>query len=118
MLEGVEVVFIVVAIGAGGQELLLTGSAGALAALLLVVLLGLLLHRPVARVPENSLKFAVGILLSAFGTFWVGEGIGVSWPGDDWSVLILVVGYAIVAHLVVSLCRRNSLPLNLRLAKK
>jgi uncharacterized membrane protein len=79
MLEGTEVVFIVIAIGAGGAGLLLPASLGALAALLVVAALGLLIHRPLANVPENSLKFVVGVLLSAFGTFWAGEGAGVAW---------------------------------------
>src|SRR6185312_13382674 len=70
VLEGVEVVFIVLAIGAGRADLLWPASLGALAALLLVVALGLVVHRPLARVPENTLKFAVGVLLCAFGTFW------------------------------------------------
>ncbi|MBV9751232.1 MAG: TMEM165/GDT1 family protein, partial [Hyphomicrobiales bacterium] len=71
MLEGIEVVFIVVAIGAGGAGLLLPASIGALVALVLVVALGILVHRPLATIPENTLKFMVGVLLSAFGTFWV-----------------------------------------------
>ena len=105
MLEGAEVVFIVIAIGAGGAGLLLPACLGALAAFLLVVALGFTLHRPLARVPENTLKFAVGVLLSAFGTFWVGEGFGVQWVGEDWSILALVGGYLAVALLCVSLCR-------------
>ncbi len=96
MLEGVEVVFIVVAIGASGGALG-PASGGAVAALLLVVLLGLVLHRPLSAVPENSLKFVVGVLLSAFGTFWVGEGIGVDWPGADWSLLLLAAAYLVAA---------------------
>jgi uncharacterized membrane protein len=73
MLEGTEVIFIVIAISAGGPGLLLPASLGALAALAVVAMLGCALHRPLARVPENALKYFVGVLLSAFGTFWVGE---------------------------------------------
>ena len=105
MLEGTEVVFIVIAVGAGGAGLILPASLGALAALLLVAVLGLLLHRPLARVPENSLKLVVGVLLSAFGTFWVGEGIGVEWPGADWSIPALVLGFLGLALLTVPFCR-------------
>lgn len=105
MLEGIEVVFIVIAVGAGGAGLLLPASLGALAALLLVALLGLLVHRPLSRVPENTLKFIVGVLLSAFGTFWVGEGLGVSWPGADWSLLGLIAGFLAIAGLYVPLSR-------------
>ena len=105
MVEGIEVVFIVIAIGAAGHDLLLPASAGALAALLVVLLLGLLLHRPVASIPENTLKLVVGVLLTGFGTFWVGEGMGLSWPGADWSVLALLAGYAAVAVITVRFCR-------------
>ncbi len=105
MLEGTEVVFIVLAVGAGEAGLILPASLGALAALLLVAILGLLLHRPLARVPENSLKFVVGVLLSAFGTFWVGEGVGIEWPGADWSIVALVVAFLGLALLAVPFCR-------------
>lgn len=105
MLEGLEVVFIVIAVGAGGMGLLVPAGVGALAALLLVVFLGLVVHRPLAAVPENTLKFAVGVLLSAFGTFWFGEGIGLQWPGRDWSIVGLVAGFLLVALLIVPLCR-------------
>lgn len=108
MLEGIEVVFIVIAIGAGGAGLLLPASLGALAALLVVAVLGLAIHRPLARVPENSLKFVVGVLLSAFGSFWVGEGIGAAWPGADWSILALIVGFLAIALLTVPLCRARA----------
>ena len=108
MLEGTEVVFIVVAIGAGGAGLTLPASLGAVVALLLVVALGFALHRPLANVPENKLKFVVGVLLSAFGTFWVGEGAAFMWPGGDWSVLGLMVGYFLVALIAVALCRSHA----------
>ena len=108
MLEGMEVVFIVIAIGAGGVGLLLPASLGALAALLLVAALGLAIHRPLARVPENSLKFVVGVLLSAFGCFWLGEGVGVAWPGADWSILGLILGFLGTALVTVPLCRSRA----------
>jgi len=81
VLEGLEVVFIVLAVGAAG-DLLGPASLGALAACALVVIVGCAVHRPLARIPENTLKFAVGVLLSAFGAFWVGEGLGFHWPGE------------------------------------
>ncbi len=105
MVEGIEVVFIVVAMGAAGGGLLVPASIGALAALLVVVALGLALHRPVSTVPENTLKFTVGVMLSTFGTFWIGEGAGLDWPGSDWSLLGLVVGFLVGALVAVSLCR-------------
>lgn len=107
MLEGIEVVFIVVAVGAGGKGLLIPASIGALAALLIVALLGAVVHRPLAAIPENTLKFAVGVLLSAFGVFWFGEGIGIDWPGADWSILGLVAAFLAVALLAVGLARRD-----------
>lgn len=85
VLEGLEVVFIVIAIGAG-RGLMLPATAGALAACLLIAAIGLAVHRPLARVPENALKFAVGVALSAFGMLWLGEGLGVPWPGDDLAI--------------------------------
>lgn len=108
MLEGTEVVFIVIAVGAGGAGLLLPASLGALAALLVVMTLGLVVHRPLARVPENNLKFVVGVLLSAFGCFWLGEGIGIAWPGADWSILALIVGFLAAALLTIPLCRSRA----------
>ncbi len=107
MLEGAEVVFIVIAIGAGGAGLLVPASLGALAALGLVAILGLAVHRPLANVPENALKFVVGVLLSAFGAFWVGEGIGIEWPGADLSILALIAGFFAVALAAVGSCRRT-----------
>ncbi|HTW73749.1 MAG TPA: hypothetical protein VMD56_02380 [Steroidobacteraceae bacterium] len=110
LLEGTEVVFIVLAIGAGGPGLSFAASLGAAAALLLVSLLGLVLHHPLARVPENTLKLVVGVLLTGFGTFWVGEGLGIHWPGRDASVAGLLAGYLVAAALAVSWCRRGALP--------
>jgi len=108
MLEGTEVVFIVAAIGAGGSGLLLPACAGALAALILVILLALAIRKPLSQVPENTLKFFVGVLLSAFGTFWLGEGIGLAWPGSDWSILALIAGFLAVAGASVAACRRRA----------
>lgn len=110
MLEGAEVVFIVLAFGAGGAGLLLPASLGAVAALLVVAGLGLALHRPLARVPENTLKFLVGVLLSAFGTFWVGEGARLAWPvpasaSRDLAILCLIAAYLALAVCLVPICR-------------
>jgi uncharacterized membrane protein len=108
MLEGIEVVFIVIAVGAGGADLLIPAGAGALAALVMVVALGVILHRPLKNVPENAMKFVVGVLLSAFGTFWVGEGIGLDWVGGDWSIPPLVAAFLAIALSAVPLCRARS----------
>ena len=108
MLEGTEVVFIVIAIGAGHTGMLLPASLGAVAALLAVIVLGFILHRPLARIPENTLKFIVGVLLAAFGTFWVGEGLHLEWPGADWSIPALIAAYLVLALAIVPLCRRRA----------
>jgi uncharacterized membrane protein len=106
MLEGIEVVFIVIALGAVGGALI-PAALGAIAAAVLVSLIGVMLHRPLARVPENTLKFAVGIMLSSFGTYWLGEGYGVAWPGADLAILGLMVGFAAVALLGRSITRHR-----------
>jgi uncharacterized membrane protein len=109
MIEGIEVVFIVIAVGAAGRGLLLPASLGALAALCVVVALGAMLRRPVSMIPENILKFAVGVLLCAFGTFWVGEGTGIAWPGGDLSIIGLCLGFLGVALVTVAVCARRRL---------
>ena len=108
MVEGIEVVFIVVAMGAGGPDLLRAASIGAGLALLAVVALGFALRRPVSMMPENALKFGVGVLLVAFGVFWLGEGIAVRWPGEDWSLLALVLAILASALLSVAAARQRA----------
>ena len=88
--------------------MLVRASIGALGALVLVVDAGVLVHRPLASIPENTLKFGVGVHLSAFGTFWVGEGLGLAWPGADWSLPGLCIGYLACALASVASCRRRS----------
>jgi Ca2+/H+ antiporter, TMEM165/GDT1 family len=105
VLEGLEVVFIVIAVGAG-RGLLGAASLGALAACLVVVAVGFVIHRPLERVPENTLKFAVGVMLSAFGVFWTGEGLGVPWPGEDLAILAFAALFLMVALAAVALTRR------------
>ena len=106
LLEGLEVVFIVIAVSAG-RGLLVPASVGALAACLLVAGVGLVVHRPLAQVPENTLKFAVGVMLSAFGTFWTGEGLGVPWPGEDLAILAFAALFLAVGLAAVPLARRE-----------
>ena len=104
LLEGLEVVFVVIAVGAG-RGLLVPASAGALAACALVAAVGLALRRPLARVPENTLKFAVGVMLSSFGVFWTGEGLRVPWPGEDLAILGFATLFLIAAVGAVRLVR-------------
>jgi Ca2+/H+ antiporter, TMEM165/GDT1 family len=108
MLEGIEVVFIVVAIGATSGSLA-PPAVGAGVALGAIILLGFVLRRPLALIPENAIKFAVGVLLCAFGTFWTGEGIGIAWPAEDWSILALIAGFLIAAGFAVPICRARHL---------
>lgn len=98
-IEGIEVVFIVIAVGAAGR-LLLPAAMGALAAGLVVLSIGLIVHKPLSRVPQNLLKLVVGILLTAFGIFWIGEGLGFRWFGGDWSILGLIA--AVTATVLLS----------------
>jgi Ca2+/H+ antiporter, TMEM165/GDT1 family len=104
VLEGVEVVFIVIAVGAAGN-MLIPASIGAAVAGALVVALGLFLHRPLARVPENALKFAVGVLLSAFGVFWIAEGLGFAWIGHDLAIIALVAILLVCSLIAARLTR-------------
>jgi len=107
-LEGLEVAFIVITFGAAEHQVGLA-ALGAAAALIIVLIAGAILHRPLSRVPENTLKFAVGLLLSAFGTFWASEGVGVNWPGSDGAILAILVVYLAVSLGYVWLLRRQRL---------
>jgi uncharacterized membrane protein len=115
LLEGLEVVFIVITFGASARNVpLAAGAAGAAA--LLVIVAGLLVHRPLARVPENTLKFAVGVVLSTYGLFWTVEGLGaltpagtsLSWPGGDAAAPVLLVAWLVLARGLVALLRRRT----------
>ena len=110
LLEGLEVVFIVIAVGAGGG-LLLPASLGALAACGLVLLVGALVHRPLSRVPENTLKFGVGVMLSAFGLFWTGEGLGIDWPGHDLALLFFAAIFLAAGLAGAALARSPAMEL-------
>lgn len=105
LLEGLEVAFIVIAVGAG-RGLLLEASAGAMAACVIVLVIGLLVHKPLSQVPENTLKFGVGVMLSAFGVFWAGEGMGVEWPFSDLTLLPLALVFLVVGLGVARALRR------------
>jgi uncharacterized membrane protein len=108
LLEGLEVVFIVIAVGAG-RGLLLPASLGAVAACTLVLLIGAIVHRPLSRVPENTLKFGVGVMLSAFGVFWTGEGLGIDWPGHDLALLLFVAMFLSAGLVSSAIARKPSM---------
>jgi len=107
LLEGLEVVFIVIAVGAG-RGLLWPAALGAAAACALVLAVGIIVHRPLARIPENALKFGVGVMLSAFGVFWTGEGLGIPWPGNDLALVAFIAIFLLVSLLAIPAARRTS----------
>lgn len=104
LLEGFEVVFIVLIFGSARGEFAL-GVSAALAALLFVMLLGLLIHKPLSRVPENWMKLTVGLLLVTFGTYFGSEGAGVIWPLGEWAILYLLVVYTALSLFAIKFLR-------------
>ncbi len=109
-LEGLEVAFIVITFGATSKDTvphsIQVATLGAVLALLAVVIAGALVHQPLSRVPENTLKFSVGLMLSAFGIFWGVEGTGVTWPGADLSILGILVFLTLASFGLVTMLRR------------
>jgi uncharacterized membrane protein len=114
LLEGLEVVFIVVTFGLGAAhrglpDAMLIASLGAVAAAAVVVAAGIIMRRPLSMVPENTMKYAVGLLLSSFGVFWVVEGMGyfsplgtsLEWPGDIWSLVAIFFAWLVVSRITV-----------------
>jgi uncharacterized membrane protein len=110
LLEGLEVVFIVISFGSAQGKLGLA-AAGAAAALVVVVVAGFLVRGPLQRVPENTIKFVVGLLLTSFGCFWGAEGVGVKWPGDDFSLLGVIAFMGALSFACVRVLRRQRLSL-------
>jgi uncharacterized membrane protein len=106
LLEGLEVTFIVVTFGSTQGRLGLAAAAAA-AAVVAVVAVGLVVRGPLERVPENALKFGVGVLLTSFGIFWGGEGAGVSWPGSDVAILGVIAYVALLSLALTRLLRRR-----------
>jgi len=109
-LEGLEVAFIVVTFG-GTQRNVGLAALGALAALVVVLIVGSIVHAPLTRVPENTLKFGVGVMLTSFGIFWSSEGAGIKWPGSDAALLAVIAFVVVVSFGLVAYVRqvRNSL---------
>lgn len=110
LLEGLEVVFIVLTFGANQHNVGLAAAAAGVA-VLVVVIAGVAVRAPLARVPENTLKFAVGVMLTSFGMFWGAEGAGAHWPGDDVALLVIVPATLLFSlGLVAAIKRRRSVP--------
>jgi uncharacterized membrane protein len=106
LLEGTEVVLIVVSLGASSHHLALAAAMAGLAAAVVTVA-GVLLARQLREVPENSLKLGVGVMLTSFGIFWVGEGAGLRWPGSDAAILVLIVIILAVTGALTALLRQT-----------
>jgi uncharacterized membrane protein len=106
LLEGLEVVFIVISFGSAQGRLGLA-AAGAAAAVVLITLAGVLVRGPLERVPENTIKFAVGLLLTSFGCFWGAEGAGARWPGDELSLLGVIGFLGLLSFVLVRVLRRQ-----------
>jgi uncharacterized membrane protein len=108
-LEGLEVAFLVVTFG-GSQHNVGLASLGAAAALVVVLAVGAVVHAPLSRVPENTLKFGVGLMLTTFGIFWSVEGAGGRWPGGDSAILALLACLTVFSFGLVTIARRNAAP--------
>lgn len=119
LLEGLEVAFIVVTFGANAATSASGGTGSrahpivwaalaAVAAIIVVVVAGIVVRGPLARVPENTMKFTVGVMLTSFGMFWGAEGAGAHWPGQDAAILLLIAGTIIVSLAAVAALRRGA----------
>jgi uncharacterized membrane protein len=106
LLEGLEVVFIVLTFGANQHRVGLAAAAAAVA-VVLVVAVGFAVRAPLARVPENAMKFAVGVMLTSFGMFWSAEGAGAHWPGGDAALLVIIPMLALASLAMVATLRRE-----------
>ena len=107
VVEGLEIVFIVIAVGASSQNLT-PAVLGAGVAGVVIVALALVLRKPLTRVPANTLKFVVGLMLSSLGTLWLGEGMGIAWPGDDLSAVGIGAAYLAATAIGIGFGRRRA----------
>jgi uncharacterized membrane protein len=107
LLEGLEVAFIVISFGGSGAGGIGTAVLGAAAAGLLVIGVGALVRAPLQRIPENTLKFVVGIMLTTFGTFWAGESFGITWPFSDLFLLILAALYLVASAVLIAVIKQR-----------
>jgi len=105
LLEGLEVAFIVIAFGAQGADQLQAGIVAAIAAGIVVILAGLALKQPLTQIPENAMKFGVGVMLTTFGIYWAGEGFGVEWELGAFTLIALFLGLCVVSWLGLQMLR-------------
>jgi uncharacterized membrane protein len=108
-LEGLEVAFIVIAVGGTNSTRLAVATAGGLLAMVVVAATGVAVRKPLAQVPENTLKYAVGLILTSLGTFWAGEGMGAKWPADFVSIFLLIAIYFVASRIAITMIRRPAL---------
>jgi len=104
LLEGLEVAFIVITFGASADALA-SAALGAAVAAVAVLAIAVVVRRPLAMVPENTLKFVVGLMLVTFGTFWAGEGLGVDWPAGDLTIIVILAAYLALGLLATYVVR-------------
>ncbi|HYZ16292.1 MAG TPA: hypothetical protein VE591_07805 [Candidatus Acidoferrum sp.] len=108
LTEGIEVVAIVLALGSSSPATLDAAALGALAALVVVVVVGLAVHQPLSRVPENAMKYVVGVMVTAFGIFWVGEGLQIAWPASDVALFYLAALILVLAGSTTLALRKTT----------
>ena len=105
-LEGLEVVVTVLALGASSHQLGLASLAAGVA-LVMVAVVGAIVAKQLSGVPENAMKMAVGIMLVSYGTFWSGEGLKISWPGNDLMIPMLVLAYAVFSWILIAILKQD-----------
>jgi hypothetical protein len=119
LLEGLEVAFIVLTFGTIQGQIILAGFA-ALAAVIIVVIAGIALRKPLANVPENSMKYVVGIMLTSFGIFWGAEGAGAEWPGKDLSLLGIIIFMVVISSVLIRILKvqNSKVTTNIKVVEK
>lgn len=116
-LEGLEAIFIVITIGLSTHNMRFS-ILGAAIATVVVLVVGIALRSPLTRVPENTMKFVVGVMLTSFGAFWVGEGLGVNWPQKDLSLLYLIASLLLISWILVARSRNKLQSVTITNSKK
>jgi len=107
LLEGLEVAVIVLTFGSSATDGFAWSGAGAIAAVALVVAAGVAVRKPLGRIPENTMKFAVGVMLTSFGTLWTGEGLGIAWWYGDASLFWIAATYVAVSAGSIAVMKRR-----------
>lgn len=103
-VEGLEAIFIVITFGLSAKAMS-SAVIGAFGAMIVVIILGIALRTPLTKVPENTLKFVVGVMLTSFGAFWLGESFGVAWPQQDLSILYIAITLVVLSFILVQRCK-------------